>query len=217
MQMYTYSENHRRNHVWGFRPGYHVVATPNNAAQANARTARRHGGLDKVAYADTVVRMIIDDLRRGTGGGTYLMDGRSVRPGDGYYAVGGAVDRTEISVPEKNLLLYPETVQAATELLRDVVMDLEAQNLGGEIGIGFWVEDGEVFFDVSNLIQGRENAIEVAKERGELAIWDFANNENIYTAKRAGVVRGSDSHRKWNEYRKARNEAERRRLDGGRR
>ena len=54
-------------------------------------------------------------------------------------------------------------------------------------------------------------------ERGELAIWDFANNENIYTAKRAGVVRGSDSHRKWNEYRRARNEAERRRLDGGRR
>jgi len=44
---------------------------------------------------------------------------------------------------------------------------------------GVWVDNGKVYFDVSDNIQNRDSAIKIGKSRKEKAIWDLNNNMEI--------------------------------------
>lgn len=47
---------------------------------------------------------------------------------------------------------------------------------------GAWVDGGQRYLDVVDFIENRNDAISLAKTRGELAIWDNENQEEIVTS-----------------------------------
>lgn len=53
-----------------------------------------------------------------------------------------------------------------------------AENVNGYIGC--WIDNGDVYIDISANIQDREQALKVARENGQLAIYDIEKNESIY-------------------------------------
>lgn len=133
------------------------------------------------AYADTVARVIFDDIERGQWGGTYYMDGRAVRGqyDDTLYSVGGAYP-TGITLEKDEVTNYVD-VLAAIELLREVIVDLQSDS-DELIAIGFWIdsEDNDlVWFDASNVVAGLDNAMELARKRGEKAIYHFYTDSEI--------------------------------------
>ena len=50
---------------------------------------------------------------------------------------------------------------------------------GAGMGIGTWVHDGKIYFDLVQHIHDLDVATKVAKERGEIAIYDCANQKEI--------------------------------------
>lgn len=46
---------------------------------------------------------------------------------------------------------------------------------------GVWVdkEDGQIFFDAVDHMQTLEDALNIGRERGELAVWDIENSKEI--------------------------------------
>ena len=53
-----------------------------------------------------------------------------------------------------------------------------AKNVNGYIGC--WIDNGDVYIDISANIQDRGQALKVARENGQLAIYDIEKNESIY-------------------------------------
>lgn len=45
--------------------------------------------------------------------------------------------------------------------------------------IGTWLHDGEIHIDVVEIIEDRDEALTLGKERGEIAIWDIANATEV--------------------------------------
>ena len=103
-------------------------------------------------------------------------EGFSVRP-DGYltyagdgYAVGGAHWRVFTMANE---ILSFNVFKREMERLSENSIDA-SQVIGG------WVDDdGIVYLEVSDVIKSKHVAIELAKARGEKAIYDFANAKSI--------------------------------------
>lgn len=53
-----------------------------------------------------------------------------------------------------------------------------AENVNGYIGC--WIDNGDVYIDISANIQDKEQALKTAKENNQLAIFDVVNCETIY-------------------------------------
>lgn len=53
---------------------------------------------------------------------------------------------------------------------------------------GYWVdgETGVEYFDAVSVIRERDRALQLAKRRGELAIWDFARGAEIRVDRKSG-------------------------------
>ncbi len=141
------------------------------------------------AYAETIIRVIADDIARGEWGGTYYMDGRPLNSSNPeLYAVGGASVDTEIPLDEGEVVIEAD-VAAAIQLLRDVIVELQSAGVD-DVYIGFWKTDerGDMAvycFDVSNAVEGFENAKSLGLERGEDAIYHFATDTDIRIARRS--------------------------------
>ena len=142
---------------------------------ARARVAGR-----KEAYADTLARVVFDDIARGFTGGTYYMDGRPVDVNDpNLYSVGGAYKAVVLRDDEIN---SEGDVKAAVELLREAISYLESTS-DAKVRLGFWQEDnGDWWFDASNIVEGFDEAIGLAKFRGEIAIYSFAEDTSYVVA-----------------------------------
>lgn len=54
------------------------------------------------------------------------------------------------------------------------------ENLPKQAHFGLWIDNGKLYIDKSMVIVEKGNAMEIAKQNNELAIWDFATNESIY-------------------------------------
>lgn len=91
-------------------------------------------------------------------------------PSDGYM-VGGM--EAEIVVPSDEGLVKAATAYMARRYQTMVE--------GGNAFIGGWVNEdtGMVHIDVSQRMNIRTRAIEAAKARGEIAIWDVANSVEV--------------------------------------
>ncbi len=48
---------------------------------------------------------------------------------------------------------------------------------------GGWLSEGILYLDISEHVENREDAIALAKARGELAIYDIANDKSIFVDK----------------------------------
>tara|TARA_X000001382_G_scaffold78603_2_gene55130 strand:+ start:260 stop:619 length:360 start_codon:yes stop_codon:yes gene_type:complete len=105
-------------------------------------------------------------------------EGFSVRPqglltfsGKGY-AVGGAQDFKVHEVDNEDLSFIK-----FEKLMNGLVsssFDPHTQVVGG------WVDEGRVYLELSDIVQSKYVAMELAKARREKAIYDFANGKSIY-------------------------------------
>ena len=189
-------------HIWRFKktPVYITTKTMN--------LARLYVTGRKEAFADTLVRVLFDDIQRRQSGGTYFLDGRCVQRGDRdpegrcYYAVGGAMDNSEIRIDESEFK-SEEDVRAAVELLREVIVVLQ-EDSDDPVGIGFWFGSaGLCCFDASNIVVGEQSAIALGQHRNEEAIYNLTDDEEIYLrdvwaahAARAKKLEAKDCERK---------------------
>ena len=164
------------NIKWGSNR-YYWRPTSRDMKMAKMRAAGR-----KLAFAETLTRVVFDDIARGNTGGSYYMDGRPVNIFDpDLYFVGGAYDGivlTESEVRDEG------DVKAAVELLRSAISYLESSS-DDPICFGFWIDGGDCYFDVSNVVYGEAEAVALGKFRGELAIYHPATGSDIDVARNA--------------------------------
>ena len=102
-------------------------------------------------------------------------DGLSAYAGDGY-SVGGAVEGAVFK--RKNDDLSFRIFNMEMNRLQSLATD-PTQVIGGWVDV---VEDpaGVAYIEISDVVKSKSVAIELAKARGEKAIYDFANSETIY-------------------------------------
>lgn len=110
-----------------------------------------------VALADKLIDMITSSTD-----GTIGVQGQEL-PTRGYY-VGGVTAS----------LVNPSTFM---EVARWVAVAVQRADY-----LGVWTdEDGTVYVDASELAYGVNNALALAEERGELAVWDILDSREIRT------------------------------------
>lgn len=133
----------------------------------------------RVSYADTLARVIFDDIERGETDGSYMMDGRAFRVPTSYpwYFVGGAGPC--VMIPDW-MVDQEKYVKATVEMLRDKIAELEGMS-NDQIFLGTWLDGGRVYFDVSNGIGEYRSAVAtMATRQSELAMFDAMNMDSIY-------------------------------------
>src|SRR5690606_28220305 len=108
---------------------------------------------------DQIDRLVTDALEGADGHTIYAFD----RPEhSARYIVGGAGTVLRKSTRQ----LYYEPTRA-----RERIRAWIDENRGAET-LGFWVDGDNVWFDAGETYSSREGALNVARDRGELAIWD---------------------------------------------
>ena len=127
---------------------------------------------------EPLARVLLDDIARGRGGGTYYMDGRPIDPNAGdFYAVGGASSNGRLMLTADELA-DERYAHAAVRLMRQEIMKLHDDS-DEPVGIGFWINNGFCHLDLSNIVLGREHAEALARQRGEIAMYSFAAGREI--------------------------------------
>ena len=86
------------------------------------------------------------------------------------YAVGG----TEVpALHVVNDSLSFNQFSAAMQNMASQMLDADTQVIGG------WVDDGMVFIEVSDVVRSKYVALELAKHRNEIAIYDFNTQSEV--------------------------------------
>ena len=111
------------------------------------------------------------------GGYTRLADG-TTNPTEGYIVGGVTEPTTMYDCVSPNPTVHYAQFKA---LWRTYAMQLDERNpLGlGSSGIGTWIHKGKIYFDLVQHIHDLDVATKMAKERGEIAIYDCANLKDI--------------------------------------
>ena len=126
------------------------------------------------AYIDTLL----------DGGFTRLVD-RTINPTEGYI-VGGVTEPTTMALHAvATNMAYVEVGKQYAEFKELWCKYAEKSTLYNDYdghrlsGVGTWVHDGKIYFDLVQHFHGIDRATEVAKERGEIAIYDCKNQKDI--------------------------------------
>ena len=120
------------------------------------------------------------------GGFTRLRD-KTTNPTEGYI-VGGLTEAT--TMPEDKYhpdfnTTYERTSRATnhyaqfTKLWHKYEMQLDEMPFPSGLGVGTWIHEEKIYFDLVQRIYSLNVATMVAKERGEIAIYDCANQKEI--------------------------------------
>ena len=117
----------------------------------------------RLAYINTVL----------DGGYTRLSD-KTTNPTEGYI-VGGV---TKESKMVETFVLIDDHYAEFKGLWRTYDMQLD-ECVAPNIGVGTWVHDGAIYFDLVQHIHDLDVATKIAKERGEIAIYDCKNQKDI--------------------------------------
>lgn len=161
--------------IWGMEKSVWIPSEQDIKLAVEYVSARH----EAYANVDAVAHALYDDIARGNSGGSYYMDGRIVPScDDKLYSVGGQSDGVKLKRTET---FSEEDVHVAIELLRDAIVGLQADN-DDPLCIGYWFEGDDCCFDVSNMVTGQTNAVDLARERGEFAIYHFSDSTVIPTA-----------------------------------
>jgi len=88
------------------------------------------------------------------------------------YVVGGII-------PEESCKMDNESAFKHTynRLFHQAELALERDSA---VVIGTWVEDGKIVFDLCNVLDDEQEALALAKKRGERAIYDLENQKEIF-------------------------------------
>lgn len=104
-------------------------------------------------------------------GGTFTFSGAQVLHRRGYY-VGGLVPTAIVPVAGGVAFL-------AKSLARFARQHAAVLTTGQDVYLGTWVNEGNVYIDATEWAADRDRALELGRERGELAIWDCQYQEEV--------------------------------------
>lgn len=112
-------------------------------------------------------------------GATLTKQGELISPTEGF-AVGGQVPGIRYPVS------YPY-------LTKRIIVSQWLQALPHNvIHVGTWTEDGTVYVDATTIVSDRDRAIQLGEQRGEIAVYDFANQESLYMGDEQPTERSYD-------------------------
>jgi len=97
------------------------------------------------------------------------------RKGIEYKGIGYAVaisKHTEIVIRED--LFFPELIDQVMAIFKNELKQ-------DQVFLGIWKDDNKIYFDLSEVIHDKDQAIKIAKERDQLGIFDFNTMETIET------------------------------------
>lgn len=82
-----------------------------------------------------------------------------------------------VALPDKETKILESDLDLSkfTSLLNDY-----SKQLADNQNIGLWIDQNIVYFDISEVIADKDQALKIAKERKQLAIFDFNSLESIY-------------------------------------
>ena len=123
----------------------------------------------------TIRRAYIDTLL--DGGFTRLAD-KTINPTEGYI-VGGLTESTTMDLHTDSHSGIVDMYQKFKELWRKYEMELDDKPFPSGLGVGTWIHEGQIYFDLVQRIYTLNAATIVAKERGEIAIYDCKNQKEI--------------------------------------
>ena len=132
----------------------------------------------------TIRQAYIDTLL--DGGYTRLLD-RTVNPTEGYI-IGGVTEPTTMDLAGVSLFTFTiaDTYQEFKKLWEkyDVLLDehkdtYRMHKFTAGLGIGTWIHDGKIYFDLVQHLYNLEIATREAKKRGEIAIYDCKNQKDL--------------------------------------
>lgn len=120
----------------------------------------------KLEFSYDVLYSVVEDTLKD--GGLTVKPFTGEKPASGYMV---ALEGYELKVP-------------LTEFFTGVVADYigqHAQKLMSNpaLCLGTWVNEGTVYLDLSENIASRDKALELGKERGQLAIFNLADMEEV--------------------------------------
>lgn len=128
-----------------------------------------HGDAWSVDNIHRTARRFVEAVKAGDGATAHFL--QFTHENVNGYVVGGAVPEVVIPVDQFD---GREAFYAITRLLKS------AEDAGVTIDtLGVWVDGGLAYVDAANICYGIPYSIEVAMERGELAIYDRVNRECI--------------------------------------
>ena len=122
------------------------------------------------------------------GGYTRLLD-LTINPTEGYI-IGGVTEPTtmELHAVATNMA-YVEVVKQYADFTKlwgkyDILLDehkdtYRMYKYTAGLGIGTWIHDGKIYFDLVQHLYNLEIATREAKKRGEIAIYDCKNQKDI--------------------------------------
>ena len=118
------------------------------------------------------------------GGFTRLAD-KTINPTEGYI-VGGVTEPTtmELHAVATNMA-YVEVVKQYTEFKElwnqyELQLDDYTSNLyKAGMGVGTWIHEGKIYFDLVQHMYSLDVATDIAKGRSEIAIYDCKNQKDI--------------------------------------
>ena len=113
------------------------------------------------------------------GGFTRLAD-KTTNPTEGYI-VGGLVEPTTMYAEVDGSAYADVNAHFAgfTKLWHKYEMQLDEMPFPSGLGVGTWIHEGQIYFDLVQRIYNLDVATGVAKERGEIAIYDCENQKEI--------------------------------------
>ena len=123
------------------------------------------------AYIDTLL----------DGGHTRIADVSNPTEG---YIVGGVTETTTMANPITELALTDVNshFEGFTKLWRKYEMELDGYTSNlykAGMGIGTWIHEGQIYFDLVQHMNDLDVATDIAKKRGEIAIYDCKNQKDI--------------------------------------
>lgn len=112
------------------------------------------------------------------GGFTRLAD-KTINPTEGYI-VGGVTEPTTMVLHAD--VEVGEQYAEFKELCHKYEMLLHQHTsgkYGGGMGMGTWIHEGKIYFDLVQHMYNLDVATDIAKEHGEIAIYDCKNQKEI--------------------------------------
>ena len=134
-----------------------------------------------MTQAHTIRRAYIDTLL--DGGHTRLAD-KTINPTEGYI-VGGVTEPTTMLFGGFISSAYADVSEHYAKFKQlwrkyDLQLDDYTSNLyKAGMGVGTWIHKGQIYFDLVQHMYSLDVATEIAKERGEIAIYDCKNQKDI--------------------------------------
>ena len=162
-------------------------AAPRMVAAGDVSAVRRALGRRRIAVSD-------EDLAAGANKSLEKLGFRGAEKPDGGFTWNPRSNQFDFSEGYISGIspLHTRVIPIEEFTAKDVVDFLDYQGYGSKKVsqllaedptkmVGGWVEDGEVYLDVSKVFDNKDEAVAVGTRLGELAIWDAAKGESIYT------------------------------------